>query len=276
MKVIIRYSVFICALVLGDLTFAQGIVPNGARAMSLGNAASTFDDVWAYHNNPGALGAVNTFTAGLSYENRFLLKELQSQGFAVAIPMKVGVISVGGDMFGYRNFRSYKAGIGYSMKLSEKFFAGVQLNYQGLSLSSNYGSKHTISAAAGIYTKITEEWKVGVSAFNIGRAKLSAFEDDRFSTVIRMGTSYLFSKKFLLSIEGEKDLDSRLRFRTGLEYEPLNNFFIRGGVQTAPVEFSFGFGYHFKQIHIDLGSAYHQILGWSPNFSIVFQAKSKE
>ena len=271
-----RYLVLISTFTIGSMAFSQGIVPNGARAMALGNASATFDDVWAYHNNPGALGAINNFTAGLSYENRFLLKELQTQGFAVAVPLKVGVISVGGDMFGYRNFRSYRAGLGYSMKLSENFFAGVQLNYQGLSLSSNYGSKHTISAAAGIYAKITDEWKMGVSAFNIGRAKLSAFEDDRFSTVIRLGTSYLFSKKFLLSIEGEKDLDSRLRFRTGLEYEPLNNFFIRGGVQTAPVEFSFGFGYHFKQIHIDLGSAYHQILGWSPNFSIVFQAKSKE
>lgn len=269
-------AVLLWLLISGSFSFAQGIVPNGARAMSLGNAASTFDDVWAYHNNPGALGAINAFTAGLSYENRFLLKELQTQGFALAIPLKVGVISVGGDMFGYRNFRSYKAGLGYSMKLSEKFFAGVQLNYQGLSLSSNYGSKHTLSAAGGIYAKITNEWKLGVSAFNVGRAKLSDFEDDRFSTVIRLGTSYLFSKKFLLAIEGEKDLDSRLRFRGGLEYEPLNNFFIRGGVQTAPVEFSFGFGYHFKQIHIDLGSAYHQILGWSPNFSIVFQAKSKE
>lgn len=271
-RILLFLSVF-CTIGFSN---AQGIVPAGSRSMSMGNASTTFDDVWAYQNNPGALGAITTFSAGLSYENRFLLKEFQTQGFAVAIPLKVGVISFGGDMFGYRNYRSYQAGVGYSMKLSEKFSAGVQLNYKGLSLSSNYGSKHTISAAAGIYAKVTENWKIGVSAYNVGRAKLSDFEDDRFSTVLRLGTSYLFSKKFLIAIEVEKDIDNPFRFKTGLEYEPLKNFFIRGGVQTTPIEFSFGFGYHFKQVHLGVGSSYHQILGWSPNFSIVFQAKEKE
>jgi hypothetical protein len=273
MKQILLFLSVFCTIGFSN---AQGIVPAGSRSMSMGNASTTFDDVWAYQNNPGALGAITTFSAGLSYENRFLLKEFQTQGFAVAIPLKVGVISFGGDMFGYRNYRSYQAGVGYSMKLSEKFSAGVQLNYKGLSLSSNYGSKHTISAAAGIYAKVTENWKIGVSAYNVGRAKLSDFEDDRFSTVLRLGTSYLFSKKFLIAIEGEKDIDNPFRFKTGLEYEPLKNFFIRGGVQTTPIEFSFGFGYHFKQVHLGVGSSYHQILGWSPNFSIVFQAKEKE
>lgn len=273
MKLVLRlFFICFCALV-GN---AQGIVPSGARSMSMGNASATFNEVWAFQNNPGALGAVEHFSAGLSYENRFLLKEFQTQSFALAIPLKVGVLSVGGDLYGSRNFRAYQAGVGYSMKLSEKFYAGVQLNYKGLTLSSNYGSKHTVSAAAGILAKITEEWKIGVSAFNVGRAKLSEFEDDRFSTVIRLGTSYLFSKKFLLAIEGEKDIDNPFRFKSGLEYEPISNFYIRGGIQTAPVEFSFGFGYHFNQVHLDLGSAYHQILGWSPHFSIVFQAKNKE
>ncbi len=273
MKQILLFLIVFYAIGLSN---AQGIVPAGARSMSMGNASATFEEVWAFQNNPGALAAISTFSAGLSYENRFLLKEFQTQGFAVAIPLKVGVISIGGDMFGYRNFRSYQAGVGYSMKLSEKFFAGVQLNYKGLSLSSNYGAKHSISAAAGIYAKVTENWKIGVSAYNVGRAKLSDFEDDRFTTVFRLGTSYLFSKKFLIAVEGEKDIDNPFRFKTGLEYEPLKNFFIRGGVQTAPIEFSFGFGYHFNQIHLGVGSSYHQILGWSPNFSIVFQAKTKE
>ena len=256
------------------LVFGQGVTTNSSRSMSMANASTTFNDVWAFHNNPGALADVEQLSIGLSYENRFLLKELQTQGIAVAIPLKVGVISAGGDVFGYRNYRSYRAGLGYSMKLSDNFFAGVQLNYQGLALSSNYGSKNTMTAAAGIYAKVTDNWKIGVSAFNIGRAKLSDFEDDRFSTVIRLGTSFSFSKKFLLSFEGEKDLDYDFRLKTGLEYEALKRFFLRAGVATHPLEVSFGLGYHFEQFHIDLGSSYHQILGWSPHFSFVFQTKS--
>jgi hypothetical protein len=239
----------------------------------MANASACNIDAWGYHNNPGALGQVESITAGVSYENRFLLKELQSQGFAVVIPLKVGVISVGGHLYGYNQFRSFKGGLGYSMKLADKFYAGVQLNYQGIRLSQNYGSTNSMTAEAGIYGEITDNWSFGVSVFNLGRAKLSEFQDDRYSTVMRIGSVYKFSDKFLLSGEFEKDLEHDLRFKSGLEYQVIDNFFVRGGFATAPVEVTFGFGYKFKQVQLDLGSAYHQILGWSPHFSLVFQAK---
>ena len=165
--------------------------------MSMGNASSTLNDVWAFHNNPGALGLIENFSIGLSYENRFLLKELQTQSLACAIPLKVGVISVGGHMYGYRKFRSYKGGIGYSMKLAEKLSAGVQINYQGIQLEEYYGSKNTVTAEVGILASISEKWSASAAVFNLGRAKLSSFEDDRFTTMMRLGSSYQFSDKFL-------------------------------------------------------------------------------
>lgn len=263
----------ILTLIACSSSYGQGWVPAGGKSMSMANASSCNIDVWGYHNNPGALGKLESFTAGVSYENRFLLKELQSQGFAVAIPMKVGVISVGGHVYGYNQFRSYKGGLGYSMKLADKFYAGVQLNYQGLRLPQNYGSANSMTAEAGVYGEITDNWTFGVSVFNIGRTKLSEYQDDRYMTVMRFGSSYKFSDKVLLSGEFEKDLEHDFRFKTGLEYQVIDNFFVRGGVATAPVEVTFGFGYKFKQIQVDLGSAYHQILGWSPHVSLVFQAK---
>ncbi|MBL4862593.1 MAG: hypothetical protein JKY09_06205 [Crocinitomicaceae bacterium] len=253
--------------------FSQGWVPSGARSMSLANASVCLSDVWAYHNNPGALGEIESLSVGVSYENRFLLKELQSQGLAVAVPLKVGVISVGGHLYGYDQFRSYKGGLGYSLKLAEKLYAGVQMNYQGVRLSGNYGAKNSVTAEAGVYSKLSEQWKLGVAVFNVGRSQLSDYEDDRFSTMMRIGSSYRFSKKVELSVEIEKDLEYALRLKSGVEYQVVDHFFIRGGVATAPVELTFGFGYHFDRIHLDLGSAYHQILGWSPHFSLVFVSK---
>lgn len=254
-------------------SFGQGWTPMGARSMAMANASTTINDVWAYHHNPGALADVDRFTAGISYENRFLLKELQSQGFAVAVPMKVGVISVGGQLYGSEQFRSSKAGLGYSMKLSEKFFAGAQLNYIGLRLPENYGSANSMTAEVGIYAKLTEKWKLGASVFNLGRAKLSDFADDRFTTMMRIGSSYSFSQKVMLAIDFEKNLDYDLRIKTGVEYEVVKNFKLRGGFATAPIELSAGIGYEWKQLEISAGSSYHQVLGWSPNFSLVFTSE---
>jgi hypothetical protein len=91
---------------------------------------------------------------------------------------------------------------------------------------------------------------------------------------MRLGTKFSVSEKVLFLAEAEKNVDYNIRFKTGIEYLPLDNFYVRGGFATAPIEFSFGLGYEFSgKYKLDLGSAYHQVLGWSPNFSFTMQLK---
>jgi hypothetical protein len=272
MKYVVVVLLFIISGVHG---YAQGWLPSGARSMSMSNASVGIYDVWSYHNNPGALAKLDKLSAGLAYENRFLLRELQSQGLSVALPLKVGVLSFGGLTYGYTQFRSTKAGIGYSLPLSERFYAGVQLNYQGIQLAQNYGNANTVTAEAGVYVDVTDRWSMGFSVFNLSRTRLSEFQDDRLTTVLRLGTAYTFSDKLLVSGEFEKSIEYDVRFKSGLEYQFVQNFYFRAGIATAPVEFSFGTGYDFGAIQLDVGSAYDMLLGWSPHFSLTYQGKAK-
>lgn len=257
------------------LVSSQGYTPFGARFASMGNAGVAMEDTWSYHHNPAGLTGTKSFSAGIAYENRFLLRELQSQALVVVLPLKAGVISVGAQMYGFELYRSQKAGMGYSLKLSEKFSAGVQMNYQGIRLTDNYGSKHSVTAEAGVIGEISEKWKVGMSVFNLGRAKLADFADDRFSTVMRLGTSFELEKVVFVA-EAEKDLEHSMRVKGGLEYEPIDDFFFRFGAGTNPVDISFGFGYKWRFLQLDLGSAYHQQLGWSPHFSLTYSSLRKK
>ena len=90
---------------------------------------------------------------------------------------------------------------------------------------------------------------------------------------MRLGTSYTFSEKVIVAVEVEKDIDYPVRIKSGVEYEAADHFFIRGGVASNPVDLTFGFGYAFKKIKLDLGSAYDRNLGWSPHFSLIFSTK---
>jgi hypothetical protein len=261
---------------ISGITLGQGWLPMGARSASLANASVALEDVWAFHHNPGALASIDRFSAGVCYENRFLLRELQSQGMVAAQPLKTGVISIGAQFSGYELYRTQKVGVGYSLKMSEKLSGGVQLNYQGLRLPENYGSRNSVTAEAGVIGSITDEWKIAASVFNIGRSRLSEFADDRFTTLMRLGTSYKVSDKALFLLEAEKNLEYRLRGKLGVEYKPIEPFFIRFGAATAPVEISFGFGYRYKGFQLDLGSAYHQVLGWSPHFSFTYQSGKRK
>lgn len=250
--------------------FAQGWMPQGARAAGMGNAVVGVTDIFSYHHNPGALGFLEHGSAGVSYENRFLLRELQSQGFAVAAPLKTGVISLGGQFYGYEHFRTTRIGGGYSMKLSENFAAGVQMNYLNLRLDPFYGVKHAVTAEVGGLLKVDDQLSLGFAVFNLGRARLSEYQDDRFSTIMRIGGYYKFSEHLTLAAELGKDITHKVRFRTGIEYNPIELLYIRFGVQTAPVEFSGGLGVKLNNVQMDIASHYHQLLGWTPGLNFIY------
>jgi hypothetical protein len=255
---------------------SQGWQPAGSRSMSMANSTVALSDVWSYHHNPAGLAFLKTTSAGLSYENRFLLKELQTQAVVVAQPLKVGVLSVGAQLYGHHAYRTTRVGMGYSMLLGENISAGVQLNYQGIRID-NYGSKGTVTAEAGFLAKINSKVSLGFSVMNIGMAKLTAFEDDRFSTFMRLGLNYQISKKVIVLAEVEKSIETNLRVKAGMEYELLDRFFLRMGAASNPTEITFGFGYEFKnRLKLDLGSAWHQHLGWSPHFGLTYEFINKK
>ncbi len=266
---------FLLPVLISNYGNAQGLYPTGAASIGMANASVNNEDVWAYHNNPGALGYITQTTVGVSYQNRFASSAIQSQSLAFAYKLKTGALSFGANNFGNTNLKVYKAGLGYSMKLDEKLSAGVQLNYQGIRLPTYYGSKNTLTAEFGFLAKINASWKFGFSVFNIGRAKLSTYEDDRLSTNFRIGTTYNPSNKLAFTVEADKEIDYKIRFKGGMQYEAFENFYVRTGVANNPIEISVGFGYKFHNFQLDIASAYHQLLGFSPalSFNYLFDKK---
>ncbi len=269
---------FFIIVLLAPLVRAQGWLPQGARSAGIGESSVTFVDAFSFHHNPGALGFLDKGTVGFSYQSRYLLKELQSQGFAAAQPLKRGVISVGGQFYGYEQFRTNRLGAGYSMKLSDNIAAGVQLNYLSARLDPTYGVRHTLSGEFGLLGKISDDLAIGFSVMNIGRAKLSDFQDDRFSTLIRLGASYQIVEDLLITAEITQEVAFQARLRGGFEYNPeaVSMLFIRCGVQSNPMELAFGFGVDFQSVKLDLATQYNQLLGWTPSAGLIIDFYSSD
>ena len=259
----------------GLLALSQGWNPVGARSVALSNASVCLDDVWAYHHNPGAAASIRTISIGAYYETRFLTKELQTQALVLAIPLKVGVISAGAQFFGYEQYRNTRTGLGYSMKFTDFLQFGVQGNIQTLRLGGNYGSTTSGTIEAGLLAKVSEKWSIGISVMNIGRQRINPISD-RFATIMRAGCQYKPSKKISIFVEVEKQIITKISFKGAVEYQPVKPLYIRLGAQSAPMEFALGFGYKISGFSIDLGSKYHQTLGWTPNIGLNYQLKEHE
>jgi hypothetical protein len=154
------------------------------------------------------------------------------------------------------------------MQLGKNISGGLKFNYLLLNLGDLYGSKSIFSADLGLNAQLSSELKMGVIIKNPTLAKLADFEDERIPTSIQLGFDYSVSDQLSTIIAIEKDVLYAASIKAAIIYSPLEKFTIRAGVGTSPTTFGFGVGTSIKKINIDLGTQYHQILGFSPELSL--------
>ncbi len=240
----------------------------GGRSAGMGHSSVMLSDVWSTHHNQAGLGWLREASAGVFFQNRYLLKDLNYMGFAYAHPIKSGTFGLSFSNFGSTLYGESKVGLGYGMKFSDKITGGIQLNYHNTRIANNYGNHSGLTAELGMQAYLTDKLMLAVHLFNPTRSKLNEYNDERIPTVIRLGLSYEFSTKVLTTMEVEKDLLNKPVFKAAIEYKTNDLIHLRAGIGTNPTLASFGFGINLDNIQIDVAAAYHQTLGFSPELSL--------
>lgn len=242
----------------------------GARSSGMGNASVSLNDVWSAHQNQAGLGFVKNISCGVYYENRFLLKELSLRAGVAALPVKGGTFGVSFSNFGYSLYNESKYSLSFAKAFGEKFSVGIAMDYLNTKIAEGYGSKGVAVAEIGLQTKPIKGLTIGAHIFNPTRTKLVDYNNERVPTIFRLGGNYIFSDKVILAIETEKDISQKAIFKTGIEYKPVNGFYLRAGISSRPTLNSFGFGINIKHLKIDLSSNYNGTLGFSPQVGMTF------
>lgn len=258
-------------------TYAQNGLPQnaGARGAAMGNAAICFDDINSAFANQAGLAFVNDVSFSAYGERRFMAEGLNSYLFAAALPFdKIGTFGLAINYFGFSDYNEQKIGLNYARKLAKNFSLGVQLDYLGTRIP-NYGVAHAVTVELGILAKLNEKVSLGAHVYNPVNAKIGP--DDRLPTLFSLGLSYEPSKKVFLSAQLDKDIYNHpFVGRFGLEYRPIDAFYIRAGVSAAALaQASFGIGVNLDQLKIDFASSYHQVLGFTPAFSLSYSIQKK-
>ncbi len=262
---------------LGLANLAAQNWPAGVRSAAMGHASVGLADIWSSFNNQAGLAWLEETTVGAFYENRFLTPELGAQGAAFALPVKqMGTFGVNLYRFGYSNYNENKMGFAYSRKFGEIFSAGLQLNLHFFQMGEDFGSLFTASGELSFLVKATEDWTIAAHVFNPTRTPLNSFDREKIATIFRIGTAYNFDDKLVATAEMEKDLLRDPTVRIGLEYHLADPVYLRGGLNTNPVSPSFGLGLKLKQFDLDVASAWHQTLGFSPQVGLSYKFRKKK
>ena len=246
----------------------------GGRASGMGSASLTLIDAFAAHNNQAAIGFIDQITFGLYSERRFLLDDIDYVSGSVLVPTGTGTFGLNVSYFGFELYNEKKVGLAFGKAFGEKFSAGLQFDYIGLQIAE-YGSRSAYTFEAGLLYKVSDQLYMAAHIYNPMRIQIEDFQEETLPTIMKFGLSYRPSEKVIFAVETEKDIDFLPRFKAGIDYNVLQNFYLRAGFNTQPATYSFGMGLRLKNLDIDIASNVHPVLGLTPQLSVIYALEKK-
>ncbi len=267
---------FITPTILFKTRCAYLSVPVDGRSAGMANASITTVDLWSNFRNQAGLANIENPSGGFLYENRFGLYQVSTKALALAIPVNSGCFGINYSYFGYSEYNESKAGIGFGKKLADFLDIGIQLNYMHTYITENYGNRGNVTFEAGLLAKPVPDFTIGFHVFNPLHTSISKSINEHIPTIIRAGMGYTFNNKTFLTIETRKDMEQPSAFKFGGEHFLFDFLYIRTGIITNPVKYSFGFGMEYKGFYGDIGFISHPELGFSPRLSIYYIFNSNE
>lgn len=255
---------------------AGDIRVTGSRASGMGGVSVAITDLWSLQNNPAGTAWLGGFTAGISFDNRFLLKETCNAVAGLAWPIKAGTFGIGISRYGSALYNETKVGLSFARKFGKHFSAGVIIDYQRVGLTELYGSRNLFSFEVGLLYRSGGNLTIGLHLVNPIPVTILAETGEKLPTALRIGISHQFSPVLLAGIEVEKDLCNKPIIRAGGEYRFIKPATVRIGMSTNPMLFNFGFGIQLGGLQIDIATEYHLVLGFSPNAALVWSFKQQK
>ncbi len=266
------YLLFACLLLSfsSQITASGDLTLSGARQAGMANTSVMLVDAWGISNNPAAISFLSSGSLGIYHQNRFLLEELSYQTIAFSQPTGYGTIGVDLGYFGYQLYNEKRLGLAYSLKLHKRLAAAIKLNYLHSKIAGDYGTSAAVYGEIGLLAEPIDNLHFGIHLINPSNQKLNSLQEETIPSSIKLGAGYYFTKNFLLAIELEKPSELSYQFRTGIDFELVDDFFLRMGIGNKPNLIAFGFGYHRKNIVVDIAFSKHEYLGYSPHISLVY------
>jgi hypothetical protein len=264
-------------IIICSLTFSAYSQYNpGAKQISLSNSdVALSNDVFSIFNNPAGLSQMNWREVGVYYSPApFGLTELSNGYIAYHEPTSIGSFAVGGMSYGFELYRESKFTLGYSYNYLNKFFAGITINYQTVSIK-NYGNNWAASFNIGGLAYVSNVFRLGFSIQNINRATYGK-EDDQIPVVFNSGLSYDIADEITVNFALEKDIKYKTSFQFGVNYDIIEYLSLRMGFANEPSRYSAGIGINYSIFSLDYAMFTHNYLGLTHQAGVIISFGREE
>ncbi|MDB5248212.1 MAG: hypothetical protein JWQ40_2606 [Segetibacter sp.] len=249
--------------------------PLSVRYAGLGAYSKNFSDIFSATSNQASLAQLKSAGFGVYGERRFMLEELNGYSAVIAVPTSSGTIGFQGDYFGSAAFNESQLGFLYARKITAQVDIGVKFNYHTVRIAG-YGTASAINFEGGAIFHLTDKLHTGIHVYNPTSSKLGKTGSEKLASVYRFGVGYEASEKVFLSTEIVKQEDQQVSVNAGLQYNLHERVFIRTGISTLGNNSYVGIGLQLGFARIDLNTAYHPQLGFTPGLLLLINFKQAE
>jgi len=260
MKHILHLFVFLATPLL---SLGQNSLINSSISSGIGNCYTTQEGVWSLSTNPAGMANHNQYSIGIGLKNNFGMNELSSRTFVSAIPTSSGVFGVSVQQYGFELYNENKFGISFSKKLSKNFNSAIKIDYYNTHIE-NLENTGFFTFELGVQKKLNNKLTLG--SFIHDPIGLST--NTGIPSIIAVGLVYNVNNKVKMFTETESTNFNQMELKLGLEYQIIENMYLRSGYSSLSNKNTFGFSYNiYNKYLVDLATYHHQTLGFSSQIS---------
>ena len=248
--------------------------PVGASYPGMGAYSLNHVDAFSITSNAAALSQIKEGAAGVYGERRFLLNTTNMYSAVIALPTKLGNFGFQGDYLGYKNYNESQLSLLYARSLGSAIDVGIKFNYFSFRIPGYQGSS-AITFDIGAIAHLTDKLNAGINIYNPVGGTLSQTENEKLASIYTFGIGYEASDDFLISAEIIKEENIPVNVKAGVQYNFLNQFFARVGINSVNSSPFAGAGISWNNLRLDISASYHPQLGISPGVMLIFNFKNK-
>jgi hypothetical protein len=175
--------------------------------------------------------------------------------------------------FGDDIYNEHKVSLGYATELGIIKLGG-RVNYLQFNVQ-DFGATETYSIDFGGIAIINPQLVIGAQALNISQLNLNVEGEQGVPTLLKLGVSFRPREYIRLNVEIEKDIVKYAMLKLGAEYNFLEKFYLRTGVNSGSFQSFYGVGFKYLNFHWDYALSNHAEMGFSHSLSMHFKLRRK-
>ena len=210
----------------------------------------------------------------LSYYNMYSMKELGVAGgcFFLQHSALSGGIHIAS--FGYDAWRETMFRLPVGKRLSERLALGVSVQYAVLQTELYEEQPARLTVDAGMVWEAVDRLTLGLLLMNYPSVIISADDSMRQAGFmpprIQAGAQWQAGSDVVLAATIDWAEFRKVGLHAGIAYKAFERFEFRSGIKLPSLLPSFGVGYEWRPLVVDIAAAYHPVLGFGRGIGISY------